>query len=55
VWGYPFTPLLFLIVSAWYLANLLVQRAAESMVGIAIMMLGVPFYLYWRRARHLPR
>lgn len=52
-WGYPITPLIFLAVSAWYLFGLLRDRLTGSMIGIGIMLLGVPFYLYWRgRAPH---
>lgn len=48
-WGYPITPLIFLAVSAWYLFGLLRDRLTGSLIGIGIMLLGVPFYLYWRR------
>jgi basic amino acid/polyamine antiporter, APA family len=47
-WGYPVTPLIFLAVSAWYLYGLLRDRLTGSLIGIGIMLLGVPFYLYWR-------
>ncbi len=47
-WGYPITPLIFLAVSAWYLFGLLRDRLTGSMIGIGIMLLGVPFYMYWR-------
>jgi len=49
VWGYPFTPLIFLVVCSWYLANTLAQRFGASMVGIALTLTGVPFYFYWSR------
>lgn len=48
-WGYPVTPLIFLAVSAWYLYGLLRDRLTGSLIGIGIMILGVPFYLYWRQ------
>jgi basic amino acid/polyamine antiporter, APA family len=51
MWGYPVTPLLFLGVTAWYLSQVLIHRFADSMVGIGIMLIGVPFYWYWRRQR----
>jgi APA family basic amino acid/polyamine antiporter len=47
-WGYPVTPLIFLAVSAWYLFGLLRDRLTGSLIGIGIMLLGVPFYLFWR-------
>jgi basic amino acid/polyamine antiporter, APA family len=50
-WGYPLTPVIFLAVSAWYLYGLLRDRLTGSMIGIGIMLLGIPFYLYWRSRR----
>ncbi|MGH7712177.1 MAG: APC family permease [Gemmatimonadaceae bacterium] len=47
-WGYPVTPGIFLAVSAWYLFGLLRDRLTGSLIGIGIMLVGVPFYLYWR-------
>jgi basic amino acid/polyamine antiporter, APA family len=44
---YPLTPLLFLLVFAWYLVNSLWHAFADTMVGIALTLSGVPFYLYW--------
>ncbi|MBI4550707.1 MAG: amino acid permease [Candidatus Latescibacteria bacterium] len=49
VWGYPVTPILFLLVSAGYLITSLIGRFQESMVGVALMLVGVPFYFYWSR------
>jgi APA family basic amino acid/polyamine antiporter len=46
---YPLTPLLFLLVFAWYLVNSLRTAFADTMVGIALTLTGVPFYLYWSR------
>ena len=47
-WGYPVTPIIFLAVSAWYLFGLLRDRLTGSLIGLAIMLAGVPFYIYWR-------
>ncbi len=52
-WGYPVTPMIFLAVSAWYLYGLLRDRLTGSLIGIGIMLLGVPFYLYWRGRKSL--
>jgi APA family basic amino acid/polyamine antiporter len=48
VWGYPFTPLAFLAVSTWYLGNLLINRFDQTVIGILIVGVGLPFYYYWR-------
>jgi APA family basic amino acid/polyamine antiporter len=51
VWGYPVTPLLFLLVFAWYLVNSLVYAFRPTMVGILLTLTGIPLYLYWQRRR----
>jgi APA family basic amino acid/polyamine antiporter len=49
VTGYPVTPLLYLAILVWYLATVLQHRFWPSMVGVGIVLLGLPFYWYWRR------
>jgi basic amino acid/polyamine antiporter, APA family len=46
---YPLTPLLFLLVFAWYLVNSLWNAFADTMVGLGLTLSGIPFYLYWSR------
>jgi APA family basic amino acid/polyamine antiporter len=54
-WGYPITPVIFLAVSAWYLYGLLRDRLTGSLIGIAIMALGIPFWIYWRSQKAGPK
>lgn len=49
VWGYPVTPVAFLLVSVVYLYNLVVTRPLSVLVGVAIVAVGLPFYIYWRK------
>jgi len=49
VWGYPFTPVAFLLVSVVYLYNLIVSKPVAVMIGVGIVLVGVPFYFYWSR------
>ena len=51
VLGYPFVPVLFIGVAALLLVSTLQTRPRESLMGIGLMGLGVPFYFYWMRAR----
>lgn len=46
---YPLVPLLYVTILIWYLGNLLVNRFTYSLVGIAIVTAGMPFYWYWTR------
>jgi APA family basic amino acid/polyamine antiporter len=50
-WGYPFTPILFLTITAWSVVYTLLNRPSESLVGIGFCALGVPAYYFLRR-RH---
>jgi APA family basic amino acid/polyamine antiporter len=46
---YPWTPLLFIAFSLWILVYTVRGRPAESLLGIATVLLGLPLYFYWRR------
>ena len=48
VWGFPFTPAAFLLVSVFYLGNLVMTQPMNVAVGVAIVLSGLPFYRYWR-------
>lgn len=50
-WGYPVTPLLFLLVIGWFLVNSLRYRFSETMVGVVFVLTGIPFYFYWSRRK----
>jgi APA family basic amino acid/polyamine antiporter len=49
VWGYPWTPLIFATAAIAMTANLLWLRPARSLVGVTVILLGLPFFHYWRR------
>jgi len=48
-WGYPFTPIAFVIVSAALLASALYATPKQALLGVGVIALGVPFYYYWSR------
>ncbi len=47
--GYPIVPLVFILVASWFVVNTLVEQTTDSLVGLVLLLLGVPFYLYWKR------
>ena len=49
--GYPVTPLVFIGICAWFLADTLRERPTEALAGLGFLVLGVPVFLYWRSAR----
>jgi APA family basic amino acid/polyamine antiporter len=48
-WGYPFVPILSILLAALLIVDLAFLAPATSGIGIAIVMTGVPAYLFWRR------
>jgi len=43
-WGYPWTPIIFLVLSGWSLTFMLVNQPRESLAGLATLMLGLVIY-----------
>ena len=48
--GYPVVPVVFVCVAAVLLASTLIDSPRESMLGLIVIALGVPFYLRWSRS-----
>jgi APA family basic amino acid/polyamine antiporter len=49
VWGYPWTPVCFGIAASAIAVNLWLIRPVRSSVGLAIILLGMPFFYFWRK------
>jgi APA family basic amino acid/polyamine antiporter len=49
VFGYPWVPILFILGSTLLIANTLVEKPVESLIGLALLVVGVPAYAWWRR------
>lgn len=47
--GYPFVPIVFVLVATWFVINTLINQFTDSMVGLILICAGIPFYLYWRK------
>jgi APA family basic amino acid/polyamine antiporter len=47
--GYPLTPLFFVAISVWFVANTLIEKPSQAWAGIALLALGIPVYYYWKR------
>ncbi len=50
--GFPFVPVLFIGVAGLLLVSTIQTRPRESLMGLGLMALGVPFYFYWKRRTH---
>jgi APA family basic amino acid/polyamine antiporter len=49
--GYPFTPILFILAALFISVNTLLLQPTNALAGLAIIVLGVPAYMYWQRQR----
>jgi len=47
--GYPWLPAVYVLVGGAWTLNTIVTRPIEALGGGAIILLGVPCYLYWKR------
>ena len=49
VWGYPYVPAFFIIFSMAIMVNTFFSAPGQSLFGLALTLLGVPAYFYWRK------
>src|SRR5450755_3103426 len=47
--GYPWLPAIYVLIGVAWILNTTLRRPLESFVSIAIVLVGVPFYLFWKR------
>lgn len=52
--GYPVTPILFVAAAGAIVVNTLVSQPLESLLGIGVVLLGMPAYLLWTRNARRP-
>jgi len=48
--GYPWLPGIYVLVGVAWTLNTIIQRPTEAFWGAAIVAIGVPGYLYWKRS-----
>jgi len=53
-WGYPVTPLVFLIVTGFMMYHLLTERPLQSALSVVIMMTGLLIYALFRKRAENP-
>lgn len=49
MWGYPYTALLFIAVTAWFLINMLINRPGPALAGLFLIVSGVPAFFFWSK------
>jgi len=48
-WGYPWLPAAYVVFYAWFLGMVFVGNWRESVIGIGLIVLGIPVYWIWNR------
>ena len=49
VWGYPILPAVFTLTALAFVLNTLIEKPKESGLGLLLLALGIPAYVWWRR------
>jgi len=52
--GYPWLPGIYVLIGAAWTLNTIITRPNEAFWGTAIVLIGVPFYLFWKRSNREP-
>jgi APA family basic amino acid/polyamine antiporter len=47
-WGYPWTPMVFILCAALLVGNTIWKKPRDSAVGAGLILLGLPGYVFWR-------
>lgn len=53
-WGYPVLPLLFVLINLAVFVNTIWAQPRQSAVGLVILLVGIPAFLYWRSKSPVP-
>ncbi len=47
-WGYPFLPILFVLINLGVFLNTVWAQPLQSLIGLVILIAGIPAFLYWQ-------
>jgi APA family basic amino acid/polyamine antiporter len=47
--GYPVTPLIFIIINIWFIINITINKPLHMTIGFCFLLLGVPVFLFFKR------
>jgi len=48
VWGYPYTPIIFVVFAFFFLVNSIVSDTENAMMGLILVATGLPMYFFWK-------
>jgi APA family basic amino acid/polyamine antiporter len=46
--GYPWTPLLFVVIAAIFVGNTIISQPRQSLLGLLVVLAGVPVFFFWQ-------
>jgi APA family basic amino acid/polyamine antiporter len=49
--GYPWLPAIYVVLGSLWAVNAAVEKKKETLLGALIVLVGVPFYFYWKRQK----
>lgn len=52
VWGYPLVPAIFAFSAFAIVLNQILSNVAESLLGLSLVLIGLPVYYVWIKTRH---
>jgi len=52
-WGYPVTPLIFIGIISWFVINMIINKPLHTGLGLGLVLLGVPVYIFFKRKNSL--
>jgi APA family basic amino acid/polyamine antiporter len=47
-WGYPILPILFVLINLGVFLNTIWAQPFQSLIGLIILVVGIPAFLYWQ-------
>lgn len=53
-WGYPVTPIVFILMALALIVSAVASSPLGSLLGVAVILLGLPGYYYWGRTQKAP-
>ena len=53
-WGYPVLPILFVLINLGVFFNTILAQPVQSLIGLFILIAGVPAFFYWRSKERKP-
>lgn len=51
-WGYPIVPILYILTAVFFIVYIIIGDPKSSGLGLLLVLIGVPAYLYWSKTKN---